>query len=297
MPWEPNKRVVCMRNRAPQAIAQNPDLWEYRLLTYAFFYPYSGSYDFTAIDQQIFRNSFIDDEAVCYARDTNHPQFQLDRVADLEELNVFNRESESYMDDTQQYINVLDMIKSIGLDAYIYGLWLGIAENERLYNIGRYTYRMNPSLYADYASQLENTKQQLKHYRTEERKLIMGRLNILRDRFAASASAMILSCYQYYSFSDVTSPAMYYWTYMVRRKIQNFRYVFGPDMPLYVFLQPVFTDSFTAFPAGVWDQMLYEMDNNPDVDRIYIFARSTEEPGPDWQQPLIDGPVQQIVVP
>jgi len=108
---------------------------------------------------------------------------------------------------------------------------------------------------------------------------------------------MVLSCYQYYSFPEVNHPYMYYWTYMVRRKIEVYRYIFGPDKPLHIFLQPVFTDSFTPLPAGVWDQMLYEMNENPDVDRIYIFSRDESEPGPDWQQPLIDGPTQQIVVP
>ncbi len=291
MPWEPNKNVYLLPDRATVAMAGNPSLWGYKHLTNTFFYPYNGSsYDTETVDPEIFQEKYIDDPSICFARDPNHPKYLLDHVLNLETQNVWNTDIEGYRDRSQQYINMANMIKTVGREASIYGVSAGPAEYNRWWNIGRYTYRLNPDLYPDYDANLSNTKESMNHFRREERSVIMGRLNQLRDRFSPFVDAIVLDLYQYYKFTDVSDPYMYYWRYMVRRKIECYRYVFGPDMPLYAFLQPVFTEDFTPLPAGVWDIMLGEMNDNPDIDRIYVFNLNETQPGPDWQTPLIDGP-------
>jgi len=292
MPWEPNKKVFLLPDRATEAMAGNPNLYGYKHLTNAFFYPYvNGSYQTDEVDASIFKDKYIDDTNICFARDPNHPELILDHVLNLETQNVWNTDLEGYWDRTQQYINMANMIKTVGQAAYIYGVSIGPVEYNRWWNIGRYTYRLNPDLYPDYEANLANSLFNMKTFRREERIQILGKLNRLRDRFAPFVDAMVLDCYQFYKFDDVNDDYMYFWRYMVQRKIECYRYVFGPDMPLSVFLQPVFTEDFSPLPPGVWDIMLGEMNDNPDVDRIYIFNINETQPGPDWQDPLINGPV------
>ncbi len=292
MAWNPSKRFYVLPDRSPVAYPGNANLWAYRHLTNTYLYPYDGSsYNTDFIDPKIFFEKYVEPASPKWDDDTNHPGNYVDHVLNLETQNVWNTDLDDYWDVTQQYINIANMIKQTGQAAYIYGVSTGPVEYNRWYNIGRYTYRLTPELYPEYEQKLTQSKQEMSRFRKDEREQILGNLFRLRDRFAPFVDAMVLDLYQYYPFSSVNDPEFQYWKFMTRRKIESYRHVFGPDMPLYAFIQPDFTEDFSEIPKDVWDAMVGEVDSNDDIDRVYIFNLSGSSSNQDWQDVLVDGPV------
>ncbi len=295
MVWNPDKQVLCFPARHDDALNGNPNLYAYQHLTNTFFYPYvNGEYLTDQIDFKIFQDKFIDDPAVSWSADQNHSYRYKSFILNLEENSAGNPETATYRDINSQYMNAARMLRTQGKNAAIYGLSLGPLEYNRWYNIGRYTWRLDPDLNPNYQDQLAHSKEKIAEFRADERKLMLPRLQIMSNLYKGELDAMVLDLYQFYNIPNLTSEAFYSWRNMTRRKAECYRRFF-PDQELWAFIQPNYTDNFDPIQNDVWDAMVAEVHANTNIDRIYVFTTSTTTGSDGWQDVLINGPQATVI--
>jgi len=294
--WNPPTPIYVLNNN-PKILEANPNLYEYWHLTNHYFYrkpgPNGETYDYRSIDPAIYKKNYLDHERR-WARDVNHPWLYRDMILDLEMNPIWKVDDPEWDRWTQEYINIMRMTKASGKPVATYGVYLQAQEYQIWWNLGRWTWHLDPKLNPGYydatAAQKRYWQMKLKEFQRKEDAMLV-KLEKLGQRFNNEIDACVLELYMGYeipSTSD-TEWKWYAWRYLVEQKIAAYQLTF-PNKPIYVFIQPNFTANWKPVSMDVWSAFVQNITSNPDVDRVYIFNLKNKDQVEGWESVLINGP-------
>jgi len=294
--WNPHKPIYILTNY-PEILDANPNLYEYLHLTNHYFYrkpgPDGETYDYRSIDPRVYQTQYIDNNDRRYAPDRNHPWLYRDMILDLEMNPIWKTDDPDWWRWTQDYINIARMTKAIGKPVAIYGVYLQASEYQIWWNLGRWTWHLDPKLNPNYYDatdiQKDYWRKKLKEFQDKESNLLT-KLGKIADRFQNEIDAPVLELYMGYEIDSMEydSWKWYAWKYLVQQKIAAYSMAF-PDKPIYVFIQPNFTVGWKPVPVDMWSANLQFIMSQPEVSRVYIFALKNKRKAKGWDQVLING--------
>ncbi len=278
-------------------LSMNSNLYSYIHLTNHYFYrkpgPNGETYDLRTIDPKRFKEQYLDNPERRWRRDINHPHLYMDMVLDLEMNPIWNVDDPDWWRWTQEYINIMRMTKSAGKPVATYGVYLQAQEYQIWWNLGRWTWHLDPKLNPNYWDATDRQKEywgkKLKEYQQKESRML-SKLEILSDRFYDEIDASVIELYMGYEIPSIESDEWkwYAWKYLVQQKIAAYALTF-PDKPIYVFVQPNFTVGWKPVPLDVWESNIQMIMSNEDVDRVYIFNSRNKPKTEGWENIIVNG--------
>ena len=295
--WNPSTPVY-IHAADPKILEANPNLYEYWHLTNHYFYrkpgPNGETYDLRSIDPKRFTDQYLNNDDRRYARDRNHPWLYRDMILDLEMNHIWKVDDPDWWRWTQDYINIMRMTKAAGKPVATYGVYLQAQEYQIWWNLGRWSWhldpKLNPGYYDSTQAQKRYWKMKLTEYQRKEDAMLV-KFEKLGERFNNEIDAAVLELYMGYeipSTSD-TEWRWYAWKYLVEQKIAAYQLAF-PGKPIYVFIQPNFTVGWKPVPMDVWSGFVQYITSHADVDRVYVFNSRLKDKTEGWDSVLINGP-------
>ena len=289
-------KPVYVHYKDSDIINANSELFEYWHLTNHYFYrkpgPEGQTYDYRSIDPAVFKKNYLDTDRRWW-KDTNHPWLYRDIVLDLE-MNPLGRvDDNEWWRWTQEYIQIARMTKAAGKAVGIYGVTAGASEFQIWWNVGRYKWYLNPKLNPKYYDATDRQKNywklKLKQFQAKEGTLV-SKIEKISTRFDKEIDSVVLELYAPYVIpsENFETWQWYAWRYYIDEKIAMYSMSF-PDKPVYVFLQPNFTQGWKPMPLTVWNLTFQYVMGHEDVDRVYIFNLKSKPKTEGWENILING--------
>lgn len=293
--WLPDKPLYIHAGDT-QILDKNPNFYEYWHLTNHYFYRKPGlngaTYDYRTIDPRRFKEQYLDNKERRYAKDRNHPWLYRDMILDLEMNPIWKVNDPEWSRWTQDYINIMRMTKAAGKPVATYGVYLQAQEYQTWWNLGKFTWYLDPKLNPGYesatASQKAYWKKKLQEYQAKERSALQ-KLEILGKRFENEIDASVLELYMAYEIPSLDSWQWYAWKYLVQQKVAAYSLAF-PGKPIYVFIQPNFTAGWKPAPLDIWAANVQLMMELPEISRVYIFNSRSKPKIEGWEDVLVNGP-------
>lgn len=266
----------------------NPNLYDYTLLTGFYF---AGPN--RIVDPEIFKNRYLETE-LRLKRDSNHPELYSYSVMNLEFARTDLVDSDTWLLDTERYLNVANMMRAYGKPVTMYGIGPGNTEFQGHWRVGRFK-----ELLSD-RNLNERTRAVYQRYVDQgERWLGIAdyKLEKLAKRFGQSIDHVCLSLYAPYEIPSVDSWQMRAYKYYIDQSVSRRKELY-PCKPIHVFIQSAVTShrfpdgrvGFKAMEPDVWSEVLRHTTDHDEIQGVMVFAISTIPTATNLEKTLLYGP-------